>query len=715
MDNISETTDYQKAEKLFVNGDFSAALNAFLSHSKVDPCSIDCCLYIFNICQKLNQAELIELACEQIFKIIKIDQNYLDQETLMVIIENLNYRSSDQLIIDFCRTLIELYQNNSLLVKKIADAHLYKGRVREALILYKKLILSDPVFTKIDNKKVVYESVQYKEELIEFNLEALSAELSNFEKEILKLPIDLCSKIKYANNSAIAGDFVASLNLYNQITNQLPDSFYAFYNQGLILDSWRRITGREDLFDSTLQSFATAVSLELENAQAWYQLGKLLVSVYPKIPDWLPQLPEAQDCLKFAIKLNPDYEAAYFEMGVLAYQDSRFKDSSDYFTRYNILFEERIAKHPIGSQGIRFMPRETTNMIGHIAGFLDATIKSQKLGWIPQAKWVVLAPDGFTANRYYLNCWQKYCEIVSDPSNITSLLKLRRELSQKVPLITRADGRTAIPRLYTTYVEKEWEKQNRSALLHFPKEDLKTCWNQMEKLGVPKGGKFVALHVRGAGYKGELAGSYFDRTRNADIDTYMQAVEAIAKQGWYVVRMGEPGNKPAPKHPALIEYCFSEFKSEMMDIFLASQCQFLLSNGSGMILVSPTFGVPHASANYQTTFLQYPSRDIFIPKLLWSRKDNRYLTFQELSRPPYAQQDIPHHFVKNEIDFIDNSVEDVLELAQEMIERVEKRVIYSNEDQTLQEKYNSLWRGEFGISICRIGREFIRKYKYLLD
>jgi putative glycosyltransferase (TIGR04372 family) len=233
-------------------------------------------------------------------------------------------------------------------------------------------------------------------------------------------------------------------------------------------------------------------------------------------------------------------------------------------------------------------------------------------------------------------------------------------------------------------------------------------------LGVPRNAWFVCVHSREYGYLGNVSQS----ARDANINNYSLAIEEIVRRGGWVFRMGDASMQPIPTHDRVIDYAHLPIKSDWMDVFLCASCRFFLGSSSGLAAIPATFGVPSAIANLIPLSVVLPlgSQDVGIPKLLWSSKEKRYLTFKEIFNSSLSQCCCDYSYTKEKIQAIENLPEDILDLTLEMLEKVDGELIYTKEDESLQKRFVSLMNPShwsFG-SMSRIGCSFLRKYTYLL-
>lgn len=175
--------------------------------------------------------------------------------------------------------------------------------------------------------------------------------------------------------------------------------------------------------------------------------------------------------------------------------------------------------------------------------------------------------------------------------------------------------------------------------------------------------------------------------------------------------------KPIPAGNRIIDYAHLPIKSGWMDLFLCASCRFFLGSSSGLNVLPAIFGVPSGVANLipLSVALPFGPQDVGIPKLSWSRKEKRYLTFEETFDSPVGRCCHDPLYAQEEVEAVENSPEDILELAIEMLEKTEGKLVYSEDDERLQACFKSLlepahW--SYG-SASRIGRDFLKKHSDL--
>jgi putative glycosyltransferase (TIGR04372 family) len=108
--------------------------------------------------------------------------------------------------------------------------------------------------------------------------------------------------------------------------------------------------------------------------------------------------------------------------------------------------------------------------------------------------------------------------------------------------------------------------------------------------------------------------------------------------------------------------------------------------------------------------------DIYIPKLLRDKNTGQYLKFSEILRSPVANFREATHYIKAGVDLEENSSEDINDLVQEALKRIQKKWEPSIDDEERQRKFKSLFLPEhYGYnSQSKIGSSFLEKYQHLI-
>jgi len=468
-----------------------------------------------------------------------------------------------------------------------------------------------------------------------------------------------------------------------------------------------------------IESYERVVELKPNWAEAYFQLGKILCN-----PSNLDFLDRSIVYLRRSIVLKPDSIKAYLKLGFALIYNGEFVESINATKTGVKLYNEQQEKNPLSKLGIRFLtPEYYTGWgwlggLGHLAGNIRYYIQVGMLGQRPQYRTILLASHKQVANICLLNYWRRYLTIITNPLLIFCLepiAKRLRSLEYSLYNVKFDKDRMLYVSDACAVVQKKLEAESSPPLLTLLSSDSQRGWQCLRKMGVPKDAWFVSLHVREGGFTGDEK-NLIHTYRNSDINTYRKAVESIAKRGGWVVRIGGRNMKPMPPMPQAIDYPLSEWKSDWMDIFLLSQCRFFIGTNSGPCDVTPLFGVPSVLVNVWPIWDgTWSSKDIFIPKLLYSEVEDRYLTFKEASAPRLWKNYNSQLLASWGIGAVDNTLDEIDEIVVEMLDQLDGQSNEVKQDNQLQEKFNGLAEPHLGyVPNNRVGKKFLSKWAWLL-
>ena len=123
---------------------------------------------------------------------------------------------------------------------------------------------------------------------------------------------------------------------------------------------------------------------------------------------------------------------------------------------------------------------------------------------------------------------------------------------------------------------------------------MKIGETKIREMGIPKGAWYVCVYARDGGFYSSK--NYKEGTnkkiRNSNIKNYIKAIKLITDRGGWVIRMGDRNMQPLSKIKNVIDYPFSEFKSDLMDLYLIKNCSFFICNHSGITGAAIKFEKP---------------------------------------------------------------------------------------------------------------------------
>lgn len=187
------------------------------------------------------------------------------------------------------------------------------------------------------------------------------------------------------------------------------------------------------------------------------------------------------------------------------------------------------------------------------------------------------------------------------------------------------------------------------------------------KLGLA-GKKYVCLHVRDAGFHNDVSKRPY---RNADVRSYVAAVEYLIKEGMVVVRLGDASmNRMGIDHPMYIEYSHSNFKSEVLDLCLVENCQFYIGMQSGPLDVALMFQKPVLILNMYEWIYGLPLKKIDrgLLKAIKLSEYGQHLSLRERFELPFMYTNPMNRLESNQLLFIDNSTEEIAKAVKDFYE-----------------------------------------------
>jgi putative glycosyltransferase (TIGR04372 family) len=244
---------------------------------------------------------------------------------------------------------------------------------------------------------------------------------------------------------------------------------------------------------------------------------------------------------------------------------------------------------------------------------------------------------------------------------------------------------------------------------------------ELELLGVKDSIPFVCFHARDSAYLEEtLKGGFeYHSFRDASIKNYLSAAEELAQRGYYTLRMGAVVKDELQTDcTRVIDYA-SIARTAFMDIYLGAKCSFFMVSGTGISIVPLIFRRPIVYVNIVpiNSILYSTERDLWIPKKLWFRKEERYLSFQEIVEFGVMGFGHSEEFEREGFEVVENSAEEIRELAIEMDGRIKGTWVTSAEAEERQEKFAQIYRNAQlqSFNVPRVGAEFLRQNPELLQ
>jgi putative glycosyltransferase (TIGR04372 family) len=346
--------------------------------------------------------------------------------------------------------------------------------------------------------------------------------------------------------------------------------------------------------------------------------------------------------------------------------------------------------------------------IGHLAGEVDLWLKESILAGGPEKQFALILGDDVSANPHLTHYFRQRFHWIIPPETWKAIAAALPDVSPLV--VKRDDYYVAINQTATCFpIYEQWG--GRGPLFRLSETDRFHLQSALIEFGIPVDAWYVCLHNRECGYS--KWDDNLHNYRNAAIEDYFAAIEEITSRGGWVIRMGDSSMKPLPRMPQVIDYVHSPLRSSRLDVCLCSSARFFLGTTSGLFILAMIFGVPCCLANLAPMCMAaFTKDDIGIPKR-YAGPDGQAFPLPAVMNSPLSNFRFSELYQRNKIQVIDNTPEEIQGMVVEMIERLEGRASYTEDDEDLQRRYRALFRqGHYSYrSPARTGRHFLRTHR----
>ncbi|MBC8284311.1 MAG: TIGR04372 family glycosyltransferase [Nitrospinae bacterium] len=344
--------------------------------------------------------------------------------------------------------------------------------------------------------------------------------------------------------------------------------------------------------------------------------------------------------------------------------------------------------------------------IGHLALNTDLFLRRRQLGVYPDGPFYCFLSNPNPANRQLLTMFKRIMPIYESRVLYGIFFGM-------LPILKRTPFHQDLSLNDNEY----YEFNNADSSLFFTHEEVEKGRKLLSQMNVDlEKDEFICIFARDDAYLKQIIPendwSYHD-VRNSDIDSLTEAAKYLIEKGFTVIRVGSIVKKPISfSHKNMIDYPYSSYRSDFMDIFLLAHCKFIIASGvSGLCNVADIFDRPMLAVNVAEFFyIPIGKNSLYIPKKYKYIQTNEYLHFRDGRKMGYFWRNPTAHGLEK----VDDSAQDILEATQEMLARLEKRFTYSPESEKLIQAYHKLW-GESGVlgspSKTPIGIAWLKKNK----
>ena len=146
----------------------------------------------------------------------------------------------------------------------------------------------------------------------------------------------------------------------------------------------------------------------------------------------------------------------------------------------------------------------------------------------------------------------------------------------------------------------------------------------------------------------------------------MPAAEIRTKKGNFVIRVGHLVSDNYFKDSKIIDYDNNGFRTDLLDIYLASKCRYILGSDTGYLAVPGwNFRKPMVCVNFSQFERIGPwlSTWLFSFKKYWLKSEKRLMKIKEIISSGAGRFDQNNQYEKKGIELINNTPEEILQIT----------------------------------------------------
>lgn len=219
-----------------------------------------------------------------------------------------------------------------------------------------------------------------------------------------------------------------------------------------------------------------------------------------------------------------------------------------------------------------------SHKIGHLAMNTDTFIRRLRINKESKNLKYIFISSNKPANRQLLDMYKRVISVIEIPNWLYESIAFKtlynkNSLIGMLKLFYRLPGGENFEDFNNEYIN-----------IGFTPEEEIIGKNGLRKMGIDS--KFICFHSRDSLYHNDIIS---DGHRNFSINSLLKSMEYITKHGYFAIRVGaKASEKLKTTNPKIIDYT-TKFRSDFMDIYLISHCEFLVSGDCGVTQIAQIF------------------------------------------------------------------------------------------------------------------------------
>ncbi len=308
---------------------------------------------------------------------------------------------------------------------------------------------------------------------------------------------------------------------------------------------------------------------------------------------------------------------------------------------------------------------------------LKTLLEANKYGLREKKKLILIWNKKYKINNKILfDYFKDFFEIYEDENLDDDFDTLSQKLEEPLRICMNLKDKTLILPHASNYVETYKLKNNldNTPFMKLKENHKKEGEKKLIEMGVPKNTWFVTLHVREPepNYRGETINNSEENFRNANPENYIGAIKEIISKGGYVLRMGSSGISKLQNITGLIDYANSNYKSELMDVYLGATSKFCIANSSGYQTIPNCFSVPRLLTDVpnHAVYFFLNQKEMYLPRLFLDLKTNKKIKFEKYFSYPMNMMGNDKVYKNKNLVPLHNTKEEITLATKEMIDKV---------------------------------------------
>ncbi len=273
--------------------------------------------------------------------------------------------------------------------------------------------------------------------------------------------------------------------------------------------------------------------------------------------------------------------------------------------------------------------------------------------------------------------------------------------------------------------------------LKFTEQEILLGKTLLKKFGLNDGDKWVCIHNRDEKYLAtEFKNKNFSYHNHRDslVQNMSDAAELFAKNNYFVFRMGKKQSKKLickNYKDKIIDYAYSDLRSDFLDLFLIGNCDFYFGGDSGMKSLILSFMKPCYGVNWSPmllyddpgVFMNFKSNlhpFLFIFKRVRCLKKGKKLTLREILSNKVLLSHDNNLYMQNNLLFEENTREEIKNIANEILQERSGQNIMNKEDVKIKEEFWKIYfkttgEDQLNYNLPKISPTYLRHNIDLLD